>query len=56
MKYIIVYGNPVDGFNFRGPFDTSGDASEYADRVEDDEIWWITELGARCVRSEPNRG
>ena len=43
-KYIIVYGNPIDGFNFRGPFDTHADAVTYGEHVEDDEIWWITEL------------
>ena len=29
---VIVTGNPVDGLFFYGPFDTTGEASEMADR------------------------
>jgi hypothetical protein len=44
VKYIVVFGNPVDGFNFRGPFDDHDLASEYADASEPNEYWWIAEL------------
>ena len=33
MKYIIIYGDPVDGFTFCGPFDTHEDAIDYAERA-----------------------
>lgn len=44
MKYIIIYGDPMDGFNYRGPFDTQADATEWAEDHEPDEVWWIAEL------------
>jgi hypothetical protein len=31
MKYCVVYGNPSDGLNLIGPFDTEYDAIEFAD-------------------------
>lgn len=47
-KYIIVYGNPCDGFNFRGPFDTPSQAVDYAEDTRGgcDELYWVTELNA----------
>jgi hypothetical protein len=43
--HIIVIGNPVDGFNFIGPFTTAQDAVRHAN--EDGNIdaeWWIAPL------------
>jgi hypothetical protein len=31
MKYIILSGNPVEGYEFYGPFDTQESALKYAD-------------------------
>ena len=42
MRYILIFGNPVDGFNYRGPFDTHEDAHNYGDPIIEE--WWIAEL------------
>ena len=31
MDYILMYGNPYEGFEFVGPFENGTDAVEYAD-------------------------
>jgi hypothetical protein len=31
VKWIVVWGDVVDGFEFVGPFDTEDDAEEYAE-------------------------
>jgi hypothetical protein len=46
MNYIIVCGNPVDGFDYVGPFVDRDEATHYAE-VENQRIgtyWWIAEL------------
>ncbi len=43
--YIIIYGNPGDGFNYRGPFDTMEEAVNYAETHDDyDETWWVSSV------------
>jgi len=32
--FIVIKGNPVDGFTFHGPFDSAEAASEWAGRSE----------------------
>lgn len=46
MKYLLIKGNPVDGFQFVGPFNYHGDAIDYADahQLELEKDWWIAEL------------
>lgn len=46
MKYLIAFGNPVDGFGFIGPFDSAEDANEYAEHDRDLSCvdWWVVEL------------
>ena len=44
MKYIVVYGTPIDGFNFRGPFDTELLAHDYIDADDSDDTAWVVEL------------
>jgi hypothetical protein len=41
-KYIILYGNPVDGISFEGPFDEFEDAEAHT--LSHDNDWWIAEL------------
>lgn len=41
-KYILIFGNPVEGFTFRGPFDTQEEAVDYADPIMEE--WWTAEL------------
>ena len=42
--YIIVVGNPIDGTNMFGPFNTSEDALWYGENNYVDEDWWMVEL------------
>lgn len=42
-QWVVVLGNPVDGFNFVGPFADFEAASDRAD-AEDNSDWWITKL------------
>nr|RAV99155.1 hypothetical protein DBT41_14270 [Aerococcus urinae] len=42
-KAFIIYGNPVDGFNFRGPFADRFEAIAYAEWADGDD-WTIAEL------------
>ena len=43
--YILVIGNPVDGFGYIGPFEDSEDAVSYADKHLDDRSdWWISSM------------
>lgn len=54
---IIVYGNPIDGFNFRGPFADREEAIRYADNVSnDDGDWWVAELNAPVWDEPANSG
>lgn len=47
-KFIIITGNPGDGFEYIGPFDTFDDAHYQAttDGTIDDHEWWIITLTA----------
>ncbi len=40
--FILIKGNPVDGFEFVGPFPSNEDAMEHGDSVKTD--WWVAEL------------
>ena len=46
--YIIVVGNPGDGFAYVGPFKTPGDADQYAQGHFAGEFfvdpWWIAQV------------
>lgn len=39
-RVIIVAGNPIDGFEFFGPFGCETDAIDWADAAFDDREWW----------------
>lgn len=41
-KYVLMHGNPIDGFKLIGPFTTLNDA-HYEGEIVNDE-YWITEL------------
>lgn len=45
-KWIVVSGNPVDGFTFHGPFDGDGIAESWADHFLDDEEYWLAKVYA----------
>lgn len=44
IPHIIVTGNPVEGFEFIGPFDSDVDAARYGNEDPDMEEWWISPL------------
>jgi hypothetical protein len=51
MTYIVIYGNPAEGFDFRGPFITFEAAEEWARKVdgieydtENGDNWYIAQL------------
>jgi hypothetical protein len=41
-QFILVTGNPVDGFNYTGPFPTSEAAMREGEGADGD--WWIARL------------
>lgn len=43
MTYIIVFGSPVEGFSYCGPFESHEDALDYAEDHRETS-WWIAEL------------
>lgn len=46
MKYIIITGNPVDGFEYHGPFGSSDQAVTWAaaNPEIDGKDWWVAPL------------
>ena len=40
-EIIVVRGNPIDGLEFFGPFDSEDDATEWADNHRDSRDWWV---------------
>jgi len=40
---VVIYGNPVDGFNHVGPFPDAEVANWWADGLMDGD-WWVTSL------------
>jgi hypothetical protein len=43
-RYILVIGNPVDGYQFEGPYDTAEDAIEAAEYHWKNVEWVVAEL------------
>lgn len=43
MKYIVVYGNPCDGYSFFGPFVNTEEAINYAEGLGENS-WHIAAL------------
>ena len=47
-KAIVIVGDPVEGFEYYGPFDSANEAISFADGsvggVVIDEHWWVVEL------------
>lgn len=50
-QFIIVYGNPVTGVAFEGPFPNHDAALHAAERV--DNTWWIAELHRPLTEEAP---
>lgn len=43
-KFVLVNGNPVDGFDLIGPFETEKEALEWAMIQGTDYPWWVTTI------------
>lgn len=46
MAAIVIIGNPVQGFNYHGPFDTVEEAAEWGNDNSEGGDWWVTDLHA----------
>ena len=46
IQFIVIYGNPVDGFAHVGPFANRDDAVAYAEDEPYNGNWWIAMLDA----------
>ena len=44
MRYIVVLGDPINGFVCIGPFDTREAANTYLDEDPGDETGWVVDL------------
>lgn len=44
VRFLVVTGDPGDGFDFTGPFDTRDEAIEYGAKLDPD--WWVCEVEA----------
>lgn len=43
--YIVIVGNPVDGFSYYGPFEDRETAIKYAERnFRNSGDWWVHDL------------
>jgi hypothetical protein len=40
MKYAIMVGNPINGFELHGAFNSEEAASEWAESADFKEVWW----------------
>jgi hypothetical protein len=45
-SFIVVGGDPVDGFHFDGPFASTEDANDWAENNVRNVSWWVAELEA----------
>lgn len=50
--FIMIYGNPCDGFRHVGPFKSHEDAVQYMACEKSSENCWIAELDTPCSDEE----
>lgn len=43
-KLIVIMGNPVDGFDYIGPFSSFEEADEYINQERNPKNFWIAQL------------
>ena len=43
-KWIVINGNPLDGFTYHGPFSSAQEANEYGHDHFDESGFFITQL------------
>ena len=45
--WVLLIGNPIEGFTITGPFGSPADATYYGDHHMDQNIeWWVMEVNA----------
>lgn len=45
--WIVITGNPMDGFGYTGPFESADQANEWADmHVTREYDWWLAKVEA----------
>lgn len=49
--FIMVYGNPIDGFCYVGPFGSHEDAKAYMESEDDRTDCWVADLFAPALES-----
>lgn len=42
--FVVIHGNPADGFGYIGPFPDGEAANDYADTALRGEDWWVVAL------------
>ena len=42
--HILALGDPMEGFNYIGPFNNSEEAIKYGDAEYSEYAWWVIEL------------
>jgi hypothetical protein len=53
-QFIIIYGNPQDGFAYIGPFNSRDEATYHADG-DTPADWWIVQLEAPAYATDETR-
>ena len=54
QQYIIIDGNPVDGYQFYGPFDDGEKASYWANlELDRDPEWFVAKLNSPDEETAP---
>ncbi len=43
-SFIIIYGDPISGLSFVGPFDSNIEATDWADQTALGADWWISPI------------
>jgi hypothetical protein len=55
QQFIVIYGNPLDGFAHVGPFDSRDEATTYAESEPYNGNWFVTMLDAPAYATDDSR-
>ena len=53
MASVILTGNPIDGFQAFGPFDTSEEAEQFVEQEADGIELWVIPVNDPALLTEP---
>lgn len=53
MTSVILTGNPIDGFQAFGPFDTTEEATKFIDEEADEIETWVIPVNDPALLTEP---